>query len=143
MRLEPSAQSPYSILLRLVKQWFESIKDEIFIGFVRKREGIGSCLVVERPREIKVGGRISEYFTHEKIRHHHHHRVDEMTCLDDEKMKKIRNDVPCHNHFEVVELGFMKSRGRLDSIKQCDIVPIQEVDELSLGYEESVAIWTP
>ncbi|GJW37287.1 hypothetical protein Tco_0060207 [Tanacetum coccineum] len=26
-----------------------------------------------------------------------------MTCLDDEKMKKIRNDVPCHDHFEVVE----------------------------------------
>ncbi|GJT53585.1 hypothetical protein Tco_0988639 [Tanacetum coccineum] len=33
----------------------------------------------------------------------HHHCVDEMTCLDDEMMKKIRNDVPCHDHFEVVE----------------------------------------
>ncbi|GJU81421.1 hypothetical protein Tco_1283786 [Tanacetum coccineum] len=37
-------------------------------------------------------------YLHEKFRHHH--RVDEMTCLDDEKMKKIQNDVPCHDHFE-------------------------------------------
>ncbi|GJT55356.1 hypothetical protein Tco_0990410 [Tanacetum coccineum] len=31
-------------------------------------------------------------YLHEKFRHHHHHhhRVDEMTCLDDEKMKKNR-----------------------------------------------------
>ncbi|GJU66106.1 hypothetical protein Tco_1252365 [Tanacetum coccineum] len=38
-------------------------------------------------------------YLHEKFRHHHH-RVNEMTCLDDEKMKKIQNDVPCHDHFE-------------------------------------------
>ncbi|GJT21581.1 hypothetical protein Tco_0891518 [Tanacetum coccineum] len=44
-------------------------------------------------------------YLYKKFRHHHHHyhRVDEMACLDDEKMKKIRNDVPCHDHFEVVE----------------------------------------
>ncbi|GJV61830.1 retrovirus-related pol polyprotein from transposon TNT 1-94 [Tanacetum coccineum] len=35
--------------------------------------------------------------------HHHHHRVDEMTCLNDEKINKIRNDVPCYDHFKVVE----------------------------------------
>ncbi|GJY96247.1 hypothetical protein Tco_0512608 [Tanacetum coccineum] len=39
----------------------------------------------------------------EKFRHHHHHRVDEMTCLDDERMRKRRNDVPCHDYFEVIE----------------------------------------
>ncbi|GKE41467.1 hypothetical protein Tco_1468751 [Tanacetum coccineum] len=41
-------------------------------------------------------------YLHKKFRlhHHHHHRVDEMTCLDDEKMK-IRNDMPCHDHFEI------------------------------------------
>nr|GEX90001.1 hypothetical protein [Tanacetum cinerariifolium] len=41
----------------------------------------------------------------EKFRHHHHHHhcVDEMTCLDDERMKKKRNDVPYHDHFKVVE----------------------------------------
>nr|GFC52214.1 hypothetical protein [Tanacetum cinerariifolium] len=35
----------------------------------------------------------------EKFRHHHH-RVDEMTCLDDEKMKKRWNDMSCYDHFE-------------------------------------------
>nr|GEY74834.1 DNA helicase Pif1-like protein [Tanacetum cinerariifolium] len=41
----------------------------------------------------------------EKFRHHHHHYhcVDEMTCLDDERMKKRWNDVPRHDHFEVIE----------------------------------------
>ncbi|GJS03992.1 hypothetical protein Tco_0320500 [Tanacetum coccineum] len=39
----------------------------------------------------------------EKFRHHHHRHVDEMACLDGEKMKKRRNGVPCHDHFEVVE----------------------------------------
>nr|GFA47007.1 hypothetical protein [Tanacetum cinerariifolium] len=31
---------------------------------------------------------------------HHHHRVDEMTCLDDERMKKRQKGVPCHDHFK-------------------------------------------
>ncbi|GJX07761.1 hypothetical protein Tco_0195693 [Tanacetum coccineum] len=38
----------------------------------------------------------------EKFRHRiHHHHVDEMTCRDDEKMRMRRNDVPCHDHFEM------------------------------------------
>ncbi|GKD16557.1 hypothetical protein Tco_1205715, partial [Tanacetum coccineum] len=46
---------------------------------------------------------LHEKFGHHHHHHHHHQRIDEMTCLDDEKMKKRRNDVPCHDHFEVVE----------------------------------------
>ncbi|GJY24600.1 zinc finger, CCHC-type containing protein [Tanacetum coccineum] len=46
----------------------------------------------------------------EKFRHHHHHRVDEMTCLDDERMRRRRNDVPCHDHFEQ-ELDMRKGEG--------------------------------
>ncbi|GKA84246.1 hypothetical protein Tco_0805841 [Tanacetum coccineum] len=54
-------------------------------------------------------------YLHEKFGHyHHHHRVDEMACLDDEKMKRIQNDVPCHDHFEVVE--FVLGQEAHDSI---------------------------
>ncbi|GKA07200.1 hypothetical protein Tco_0686424 [Tanacetum coccineum] len=48
-----------------------------------------------------------EYCTRSVLHHHHPHRIVhgcEMTCLDGEKMKKRRNGVPCHDHFEVVEL---------------------------------------
>ncbi|GKB95909.1 hypothetical protein Tco_0982046 [Tanacetum coccineum] len=41
-----------------------------------------------------------EYLLERFRHHHHHHHVDEMTCLDDERMKTRRNDVPYHDHFE-------------------------------------------
>ncbi|GJV49683.1 hypothetical protein Tco_0329156 [Tanacetum coccineum] len=39
---------------------------------------------------------------------------DWMTCLDDEKMKKIRNDVPCHDHFEDVKFVLGQDDAILD-----------------------------
>ncbi|GKC72304.1 hypothetical protein Tco_1118187 [Tanacetum coccineum] len=71
-----------------------------------KGEFSGAFLLMHLLRLVEQDGKWWEMeYLHEKFRHyhHHHHRVDEMTYLDDEKMKKIRNDVPCHDHFEVVE----------------------------------------
>nr|GFC51637.1 hypothetical protein [Tanacetum cinerariifolium] len=34
--------------------------------------------------------------------------VDEITCLDDERMKKRWNDVPFHDQFKVVEFFLEK-----------------------------------
>ncbi|GJU27712.1 hypothetical protein Tco_1166333 [Tanacetum coccineum] len=82
------------------KYWSQQ---ESFIGLF----GSGRHLVVERIKRVKVGGRrwstATENLVRDIINIIIHHRVDEMTCLDDEKMKKIRNDVPCHDHFKVVE----------------------------------------
>ncbi|GJW61064.1 hypothetical protein Tco_0110399 [Tanacetum coccineum] len=92
--------------LRLVEQSGLSCK-ESFIGLLgRGRHMI--VLVVEwikkegGEKRVKICGQEMEYLL-EKFRHHHHHRVDEMTCLDDERMKKRQNGMPCHDHFEVVK----------------------------------------
>ncbi|GJR84948.1 hypothetical protein Tco_0155733 [Tanacetum coccineum] len=57
---------------------------------------------------------------------HHHHRVEEMTFLDDERMKKRRNDVPCHDHFEVVEFVLGQEEALL--AQQCRRFHCQDED---------------
>ncbi|GKA70937.1 hypothetical protein Tco_0777076 [Tanacetum coccineum] len=66
---------------------------ESFIGlFGRGRYLV--VLVVEWIKRVNIGGRVGCYLL-EKFQHHHHHRVSKMTCLDDERLKKRFERVPC------------------------------------------------
>ncbi|GJU94597.1 hypothetical protein Tco_1319353 [Tanacetum coccineum] len=65
-----------------------------------------------------------------------------MTCLDDGEEKKIRNDVPCHDHFEVKRIeneaktfdrrGDRQFRGTVPGGQPG---PIRALDSLALAFK--------
>ncbi|GJQ93235.1 hypothetical protein Tco_0004374 [Tanacetum coccineum] len=91
---------------------------ESFIGLFGSIRHLVTRLVygsVESDQGVKVGMVGVGGTLHEKFHHHHHHiiHVDEMTCLDVEKIEKIRKECLCHDHYQKV--AEFVSRARWDA----------------------------